>query len=152
MRLLGSSIVIVLALVGAGFLVMMFHGSQLESEAPQYLSEAIPAIAAKWDPNELLKRGSPELLKVASEDQVRELFEKFSPLGAFVRYDGATGGAGWNYANGVTTVTGSYVATATFENGQAVFTVELVKRNDQWTISSFQIKGTWKRKKEPQGT
>jgi hypothetical protein len=151
MRILGTSIVIVLALIGAGFLLMVFHGSQLESEAPEYLSEAIPAIAANWEPDELIKRASPEFLKVTSEKKLHDTFKPFQAMGAFVRYEGATGSAGWNYANGQSAVTGSYVAKAMFSNGEVTFTVKLSKHDDRWMIDYFQADGVL-RKKEPQGT
>jgi hypothetical protein len=152
MRIVLTSIVIVLALVGAGFVLMVFHGSQLESEAPRYLSEALPAIAANWDPDELMKRGSPGFLKVTSEEKLREALKPFHALGAFVRYDGAIGNAGWNWTNGQSTATGSYVAKATFSNGQVTFTVKLSKHDDEWMIDFFQANYVLTKKTEPQGT
>jgi hypothetical protein len=152
MRTLGTSIVIVLALIGAGFLLMMFHGSQLESEAPQFLSEAIPAIATNWEPEELTKRASPAFLKVTSEEQLRKTFKQFLALGALVKYEGAIGNAGWNWTNGQSSVTASYVAKATFSNGEATFTVKLSKRDDRWMIDYFEADGVIRKKKDPQGT
>jgi hypothetical protein len=73
-----------LVLVVAGLLgLVAYQGRGLDASSKAYVEENIPAIISTWSKDELLKRASPQLLKIINEkpEQTDQLFQKFSKLG-----------------------------------------------------------------------
>jgi hypothetical protein len=103
-----------------------------------YLEEAIPAICNTWDAQELLRRGSADLLKSAPEAKVVQYFEVFSrKLGRPKRISPPTGGSFFNFGTAGFQVLGYYEVAAEFEHGEGVVRVNLCKQAGGWRISSF---------------
>jgi hypothetical protein len=130
-------------LVVGGFAIGLaaYNGMALDTESKAYVDAAIPAITQNWSEAELLDRATPELRNNTAPAQLASLFNSFGQLGHLVRYGGSTGSSMMSYASGVgQTISASYVAKATFQNGAVSFHVGLLKRNDRWLISSFRLK------------
>jgi hypothetical protein len=131
-------VAIVVGVVGFGFLA--YNGHELDVESRAFIDGAVPAIAAHWSKQELLDRATPELRENAKPEQLQALFETLSRLGRLVEYEGAKGQAGATYMVGSgSTVSGSYVAKATFEGGAATFRIGLLKRDGHWMIHNFHV-------------
>ena len=115
--------------------------SSLDLESHKFVDDAIVAIASSWNPDELLKRASSEMLAEAEHQvDVNSLFDQWRPLGGLIAYAGSTGGAKIVESPEIgEMVTAEYTAKAAFQNGTAAINVELVKRNGNWSILSFKV-------------
>jgi hypothetical protein len=134
------AVVLVLSVGLSGYAV--YQGRGLDESSRQYVEQNIPPILTTWSRDELLKRGSPELLKVAAGHpaQVEHFFQKLSTLGALHSFGEPRGGADVTYTedNGKT-ITANYVAQAKFANAEAKVSVKLVRLSGQWRILLFRV-------------
>ena len=134
---------LVLALVVAGFIGFAAHqGRALDASSKAYVEANVPPIISTWSKEELLKRSSPQLLKVINEnpEQLDQLFQKLSKLGAMRSFDEVKGDSNVSYTtrDGKVT-TASYIATAKFENGEARIAVRLIQLSGQWQFLLFNV-------------
>ncbi len=118
LSILGGIFLVLVIIVAGLFGYAAYQGRALDASSMAYVDENIPAIVSTWSKEELLKRASPQLLKIINEQpaQLDRLFQKLSKLGAMRSYDGAKGDSNVSYTtqNGKVT-TASYIATAKFE-------------------------------------
>jgi hypothetical protein len=115
-----------------------YRGYHLNMESKAFVNQAVTDVVQKWDRAELLKRASPDLLKVASPEQISTLFEQLAGFGRLIHYDGATGQAITKDGAGAG-IRAHYDAAATFENGQARFHIDLRKVDERRMINSFYV-------------
>ena len=138
-----GGIFLVLVLVVAGFIgYAAYQGQGLDASSKAYVEANVPAIISTWSKDELLKRSSPQLLKVVNEkpEQLDQLFHKLSKLGAMRSFGDVKGDANISYTtqNGKVT-TASYVAAAKFENGEGRITTRLIQSSGQWQFLLFHV-------------
>lgn len=128
-----------IAVVGVG--VMLFKSFTLQAEGQAFVDSAVPAIVTNWSKEQLLQRATPELRELARPGEMQALFTALSAqLGSLVEYQGATGKVITTYITGSgNTVSGSYVAKAHFQNGDASIRIGLRKRNERWMIHNFHV-------------
>lgn len=136
----GISAALLILLVG-GFATVAWKGSALDKDSRSYVDAAVPAIVAHWNPDELIRRATPELRASTARDQLDSLFQRSSfLLGPMVQYDGATGQALMSYFSGTgSTVSARYLARVRFEKGEAAFQILLMKRDGKWLIHGFYV-------------
>jgi hypothetical protein len=139
---LGGGIVVLAIAVAvyAGYAIHQAAG--LDDSSKQYVEDNVPAVVSTWSKEELLKRGSPELLKVAADHPavVDGLFRKLAGLGAMKRFGEVKGGASVAYTTDRgKVITANYVAQATFANGDAKISVRLIQSAGQWRILLFKV-------------
>ena len=135
---------LILVLLVAGFVgVAAYQGRGLDASSKAYVEENVPAIVSSWSKDELLKRSSPQLLKLINEkpEQLDQLFQKLSTLGPMQSFGEVKGTSNVVYLTGrgkVTTAT--YVATAQFKNGEGRVTARLIQSPDgQWQFLLFHV-------------
>ena len=126
--------------VVALFIWTISQTSGFDSESKAYVDDAVIAIVSHWDRQELMKRASPDLIKVARPDQIDTLFTAFATLGPLIEYEGAAGSSSVM----VTTkagkqVSANYVAKVRFQMGNAVLRLGLVKVDGEWAINGFNL-------------
>jgi hypothetical protein len=117
-----------------------YRASALDEESRAFVDDAAPAIARKWNRQELLNRAAPELKAEATPGQLDLVFDTANKLGAMYAYVGAKGGSTMSYtavAGG--TVTAHYLAKVRCQNGDAIFDIGLVKRDGHWFILTFHV-------------
>lgn len=136
--IIGGLLAIAMVLVLAGMPLVGDYSEELQKEAAAYVDASVPTIVKSWDADELVKRASPELLTVAPEAQIGDLFGFLSErLGPLKRYVGSQGSTtltlGWT---GLVR-TGTFVAEAEFEKAPAKILIGLVKEGDRWLINEF---------------
>jgi hypothetical protein len=143
-----------LAIVGGLFLVLVVavagfigyaavQGRDLDASSKAYVEANVPPILSTWSKDELLKRSSPQLLKIIDEKpgQIDQLFQKLSKLGAMRTFGGVKGDSNMSVTtqNGKV-ITASYTAAATFENGEAQVAVRLIQSpSGQWQFLLFHV-------------
>ena len=129
---------LVLVLVVAGFIGYAKYQEQaLNASSKAYVEANVPAIVSTWSKDELLKRSSPQLLKVVSDkpEQLDQLFQKLSKLGAMRSLGEVKGDSNVsNTTPNSKVITASYVASAKFENGEGRITVRLIQLSGQWQL------------------
>jgi hypothetical protein len=134
---------LLLILVVAGFIgYAAYQGRGLDASSKAYVEANIPPIISTWSKDELLKRASPQLLKIVNEkpEQLDQLFQKLSRLGAMKSFGDVKGDSNVSYTtqDGKVT-TASYIATAKFENGDGRIAVRLIQLSGQWQLLLFHV-------------
>ena len=128
---------LVLILIAAGlFSYAAYQGRGLDASSKAYVEENLPAIVSTWSKDELVKRSSPQLQKIIDEkpQQLDQLFQKLSKLGAMESFGEVKGGSNVMYnVQGGKFTTAAYVATAKFANGEGRISVRLIQSpSGQW--------------------
>ena len=138
---LGVIFLIVIVVGVVGFALIAMRGNALDKESKTYADAAIPAIVTTWNAKELLDRASPELRQSAPQQQFYQLFGRFAGLGHLQRCEPAQGQSisGVTWQNGLQEKA-EYTAKATFDKGDAVIDLALIKHGDQWQILWFFVK------------
>lgn len=142
-----------LSIVGGIFLVIVvvvagligyaaYQGRGLDASSKAYVEANVPPIISTWSKDELLKRSSPQLLKVVNDNpgQLDQVFQKLTKLGAMRSFGDVKGDSNVSYTtqNGKV-VSASYVATAKFEHGEGHITVRLIQSSGQWQFLFFYV-------------
>ena len=119
-----------------------YQGQGLDASSKAYVEANVPAIISTWSKDELLKRSSPQFLKIVNEkpELIDQLFRKLSKLGAMRSFGDVKGDSNVFYTtqDGKVT-TASYGATAKFENGEGHITVRLIQSSGQWQFLLFHV-------------
>ena len=135
---------LVLVLLVAGLLgYAAYQGRGLDASSKAYVEENIPAIISTWSKDELLKRSSPQLLKVINEkpEQLDQLFQKLSKLGPMQSFGEVKGDSNISYTtqNGKVK-TAAYAVSAKFKNGEGRITARLIQSPaGQWQFLQFHV-------------
>jgi hypothetical protein len=113
------------------------HGPK---SARAYVDEAVPAITAHWDSNELTTRAAPALLRVTDAGKLKVLFVWLSTLGPLQAYQGASlQGTAVQTSPAGTITTTRYLASAHYEHGDARIDVLLIRDGALWQILGFHV-------------
>jgi len=136
-------VIFIVLVLGIGTLVgvTVYKGVALDKESARYVDDAVIAITAHWNTDELLNRASPEFKKITTRDRLMSIFDAISgALGPLVDYEGAKGDATIKTMMGSgTTITAIYKARAKYQKGSAEITLRLIKINDTWMIEGFHV-------------
>ena len=136
--ILGLLFVLMVAAVGGYFGFVSYETKQCDASSKAYVDESVPAIVSNWSKDELLKRESPQLQEVATDDVVTKLIDKLSGLGPMQSYDGAQGKAKVHLTKTAKLlITAEYIAQATFPKGKAQMKLDLVQVDGKWLIAGF---------------
>lgn len=120
------------------FWLLSTRGAALNQESKAYADAAIPAIVGSWSEKELLDRKSPEFSQSVTQQQLDQIFQKFSVLGHLQKCEPAQG---QSIMSAMTqTIKAQYAANATFDKGPAVVQLDLIKHDDQWQILGFFVR------------
>jgi hypothetical protein len=141
--LYGLGAVIALIVVAAGIAVFFIarNGTALDAESNAYVGDAVVAITAHWNADELMKRSTPDFRRITKPDVLQGLFDAASTaLGPLEDYEGAKGDAMVSVMAGSgTTISARYVAHARFQKGDADLKLTLLKIDGTWRIEGFNI-------------
>jgi hypothetical protein len=141
-RLLLLSLASLLVLGSTGFKNSAQTAIPLDEQCKAYGDEVVPLVlqATPWDLDELMRRASPEFIRVASPDQVELLFRPFNNfLGALVRHGEAQVDVTIRRRSEGVTVLCQYQAPGTFENYTAAIVLQMILRDGQWQILSLRL-------------
>lgn len=139
LKVVGALALIVVLLFVAFAAWAIISAIPLVKSATAYVDDAVPAIARKWDREELLKRMTPEMQASMTREGLDPVFTVFASFGTLVKYDGATGcSAGTTLStNSGRTAWANCEATAKCVNANVLFRVGLVQVGKSWAIQSF---------------
>jgi hypothetical protein len=115
----------------------------LMKEATQYADEAVPAIAAKWDSEELMKRAAPQLKATFTPAILASAYAMFSSFGPMAKYNGSKCSVG--EARDPQTgkrVVATCVASASCENADVMIRLGLVRIDEAWEIGAIIVQKT----------
>lgn len=143
LSIIGGLFLILVLLIAGFFGYAAYQGRGLDASSKAYAEENIPAIISTWSKDELLKRSSPQLLKIVNEkpEQLDQLFQKLSKLGAMQSFGEVKGDSNVSYTtqNGKVT-TATYVAAAKFKDGEGRITARLIQSpGGQWQFLLFHV-------------
>jgi hypothetical protein len=138
---LGVTFLILIALGAVGIGLISVRGSALDKESKTYADAAIPAIVTSWSENEVLDRASPEFKQAVTQQHLDQLFHRFGTLGHLQKCEPAQGHAIMSTTlQAGNQIKAEYTAKATFDKGEAVIDIALIKHGDQWQILGFFVK------------
>ncbi|HUX82690.1 MAG TPA: hypothetical protein VMV35_07615 [Halothiobacillus sp.] len=140
---IAGGIFLVIVVLGAGFVGYgMYQGRDLDASSKAYVEANVPVVLSTWSEDELLKRSAPQLLSVlqTQPEQLHQVFQKLSALGALRRFYDVKGEANMAYTlkNGLV-VTASYVAQAKFEHGDGHVTIRLIRLSGAWKLLMLNV-------------
>lgn len=128
-------------IAAAGVAYLFYVGARSDASSKAYVDQNVPIILNGWSEQALWERAAPELKRVVTEEQLRELFTTFSGrLGKLKRYEGSSGEATIAFLlNSGRVVSARYIAKTTFESGPVVVNVGLIEHEGRWQILSFYV-------------
>jgi hypothetical protein len=144
-RLVRLSGNVLLALIVAGAVyagTIVIKTKRDNAEAAAYTSEAVAAMAANWNAEELLKRAAPEWLSPADKSGLKVLFSRFTALGKLRSLHAPAGRVG-NGAFPGTAINGTwaeYAVVGEFDAGPSEFRMVLKRVDDGWQVAAFQVR------------
>lgn len=124
--------------IGIGLLTPRI--ATLDNEGKAYADTVIPAIAGSWNVNEVLNRESPEFKQTVSQQQLEQMLQRAATLGHLQKCEPAQGQSMISIRTQAKEIKGDYAAKATFEKGEAVVQVSIIKHDDQWQILGLFVK------------
>ena len=142
LSILGGLFVALVVVFAAFFGYAAYQGRHLDASSKAYVEANLPPILSTWSKDELLRRSSPQLLKIVNErpGQIDQLFKMLSKLGAMRSLGDVKGDSNVSYTtNDGKIITAAYVATAHFENGEARTSVRLIQSSGQWQFLLFNV-------------
>jgi hypothetical protein len=139
---LGAAIGIIILAAGIGIFFLARNGAALDAESKAYVKDAVVAITADWNADELMKRSTPDFRRVTKPDLLQSLFDAArTALGPLVEYEGAKGDStAAVMAGSGTTISARYMAHAKFQKGEAYIQITLLKIDGTWRIEGFNIR------------
>jgi hypothetical protein len=128
------------------FVGLLICGTHFDTTSKAFVDQNVPVIISTWSEQELLKKASPELKAVVSNQQADKTWTEFTKLGVLKRYNGSEGqasanGSFWDGKNGKKgfKITAKYVAQADFQNGSPKITIDLIRQGGEWKFYSFYV-------------
>ncbi len=108
-------------------------------DGQSYADAAAVAIVSDWNEQAFLDRASPDLIQVATREEIDSMFAQLRGFGRMTKYAGCSGDT--IIFPLTLTTTEAYVAKADFEHGSAQIKITLIKRNGAWRILGFYVHG-----------
>ena len=139
-----GGVFLALVVVAASFFgYAAYQGRGLDASSKAYVEENVPAIISTWSKDELLKRSSPQLLKIVNDKpgEIDQLFQKISQLGPMESFGEVKGASFVMYTPGSGKVTtANYVGKAKFKNGEGNITIRLIQSPaGEWQFLVFNV-------------
>jgi len=137
---LGAVFVVIIVAGGIAVFVLAQKGAGLDRESKAYVDDAVVAITANWNSDELLRRATPQLRATIKLEDLKTFFDGLSALGHLQEYEGSKGQANVMMTTGSgTTISANYEAKARYQKGPATFQIVLMKIDDHWMIHGFHV-------------
>jgi hypothetical protein len=127
--------ILIAAIIGFG----VVHVLKISKSAQDYVDNYVAHIAPAWSADGLLSRVTPKYLDKFGPKAMQAIFKKLSSLGKLKHADPSTASASVHAYTRGDTVVANVEDHATFDNGEATFTIYLVQVDGQWTIAGFHV-------------
>jgi hypothetical protein len=127
--------IIIVGLIGFGVTQVL----KISSSAQDYVNDYVAHIAPDWSSDVLLKRVTPKYSDKFDPKMMQAMFKKLSALGKLKHADPSTATANVRSSSVGDNVVANVVDHATFDGGEATFTIYLVQVDGQWTIAGFHV-------------
>ena len=124
--------------IGTGLLTARV--TSLDNEGKAYADKVIPAIAATWNVKEVLDRESPEFKQAATQQQLEQMLQRAAGFGHLQKCDPSQGQSMISIKAQAKEIKGDYAAKATFDKGEAIIQLSIIKHDDQWQILGLFVK------------
>jgi hypothetical protein len=137
---IGIVSVVVVGLLGVGFVIYQVEGHAIDRSAKQFADETIPAIVSQWDMGLFERLQSQESRAACTGDKLQKVFDLWRRLGALKKCEGSHSDTHFEIllTQGVI-VTSVCRAEAMFERGPATITQQLIRRDGEWQILQMDI-------------
>lgn len=140
---LGVVAAVAFVAAAGGVAYVAHRGSALDAQAQAFAEVTVDAVAARWDPHELVIRADPTLLQTGTLEQLTAFFRTLAKLGPLTAGRECRGGASvFAFSGQPTRTTAHYKCSAHFRDGDAEINLDLIKHGDAWRITGFHVKGS----------
>ncbi|RKZ90762.1 MAG: hypothetical protein DRR19_09140 [Candidatus Parabeggiatoa sp. nov. 1] len=126
--------------LGAGYGI--FGLRQMNIEARGFVNTTMLGLFANWDNSDFLIYTSDELQKNLTTDQLNQINGVFAHLGELLNYHGAKGGL-FRTTTSWWRMNPRYKVLASFQGGQFVAVITLIRQQGNWVIGRFEYKYTF---------
>lgn len=128
--------ILLIIFVSLGLGYGSFSLRQMNQDARRFVNTTMLGLFADWDNSHFLTYTSEELQEHITDDQLRKMGQVFTRLGELFNYHGARGGL-FRSASSWWHVGARYKVQASFQGGQFIAVVTLIKQQGNWTIGRF---------------
>ena len=135
----GLAIPVVILVIAVFYSLIVYRGADANEESEKFVNQVTPVILAAMNRETFFSYADDELINSASADRYDRIFTWFATLGELRSYNGSTGQANIRLSFSGISFSADYEARATFDKGNAVVKVSLVRRGNVWKISGFGI-------------
>ncbi|WP_020586275.1 tetratricopeptide repeat protein [Desulfobacter curvatus] len=113
---------------------------QLNEDAKKYVESEVTRITTGWKQGLLMASVYPGVREEFKLQTVNQIFFLYKKLGALQQINDITGQVAITRTSGSDkTITGTYQASAEYENGPAVIHISCVMDNEKWYITGFRV-------------
>lgn len=106
---------------------------QINRETKVFINTTMLVLLADWDETKFFNYSSYALQQNLTEKQLNQINDVFIQLGGLLNYHGAYGGSRW-------LMNPRYTVIASFDGGEFIGIITLIKQNSQWSIGRFEYK------------
>jgi hypothetical protein len=136
---LSGFFVLLIVIVSLGIIYGTFSLRQMNIEARGFANITMLGLFADWNNRKFLTYTSSDLQKKLTDKQLQKINQVFTRLGELLNYHGASGGLfrssiSWWHVNP------RYRVRASFQGGQFIAIITLIKQQGIWAIGRFEYK------------
>ncbi|MDR3510519.1 MAG: hypothetical protein P4L73_02710 [Caulobacteraceae bacterium] len=130
---------VVWVILAIGFVAGLYRARpQLDAESRDFAETSVKAIAASWNPDDLLTRASPDFGSSVPDEWRRNLVG-LKKLGGGVRREDCRGHAAINPLSKGNMVTARYLCAVSLQHADATIAMSLKDDADSWRIAGFYV-------------
>ncbi len=133
---LSGFIILLILFVSIGTIYSTFSLQQMNIEVRRFVNKTMLDLLVDWDESKFLTYTSDELQQHLTDKQLRKMNLIFIHLGELLNYQGANGSV-FRSMNSWWHTTARYKVLASFQGGQFMAIITLIKENGNWIIVKF---------------
>lgn len=143
MKYILSGFGVVILIAGAVFGIRSYQANNIDYQSEKYAEEVLPELTTNWDPDALVARAHPNMMRGTNMKMITQLNDVFKEkLGSYRELKQCIGRAMvvQTQSNHMAT-TASYHCSTVFEKGNATINLGLMlNENKEWRINNFSVK------------
>ncbi|WP_069471145.1 hypothetical protein [Candidatus Marithrix sp. Canyon 246] len=134
-----SFVTLLLLLIIISITYVNYSVKQINRETKVFINTTMLVLLADWDEKKFFNYSSYALQQNLTETQLNQINDVFIELGSLLNYHGAYGGL-FRSSTSWWLMNPRYTVVASFDGGEFIGVITLIKQNSQWSIGRFEYK------------
>jgi len=134
-----SFVTFLLLLIIISITYVNYSVKQINRETKVFINTTMLVLLADWDEKKFFNYSSYALQQNLTEKQLNQINDVFIQLGSLLNYHGAYGGL-FRSSTSWWLMNPRYTVVASFDGGEFIGVITLIKQNAQWSIGRFEYK------------